>query len=54
MNLFSNRLQAGQILSRMLKDYAGRADIIVLALPRGGVPVGYAIAASLETRKVGV
>ncbi|WP_338016796.1 hypothetical protein [Noviherbaspirillum sedimenti] len=44
---FPDRLQAGQLLSRQLEKYAGRRDVIVLALPRGGVPVGYAIAASL-------
>ncbi|WP_199688118.1 phosphoribosyltransferase [Noviherbaspirillum sedimenti] len=46
---FPDRLQAGQLLSRQLEKYAGRRDVIVLALPRGGVPVGYAIAASLES-----
>lgn len=48
MTLFSDRLQAGQQLASALKDYAGRDDIIVLALPRGGVPVGYAIATALQ------
>lgn len=48
MSLFSDRLQAGQQMASKLKDYADRHDIIVLALPRGGVPVGYAIATALQ------
>lgn len=48
MNPFSNRLQAGQLLAEQLEEYAGRQDVAVLALPRSGVPVGYAIAARLE------
>ncbi|WP_164931979.1 phosphoribosyltransferase family protein [Janthinobacterium sp. 17J80-10] len=48
MSLFSDRLQAGQQLSGSLKEYAGRHDIIVLALPRGGVPVAYSIAKTLH------
>lgn len=43
-----DRRQAGQLLARALGAYAGRADAIVLALPRGGVPVGIAIAARLK------
>ncbi len=49
MNPFPDRLQAGQLLARQLEAYAGRHDVVVLALPRGGVPVGYAIAARLES-----
>ena len=37
---FRDRVQAGQLLSRKLKHYADRPDVIVLALPRGGVPLG--------------
>lgn len=48
MNSFSNRLQAGELLARQLEEYAGRQDVVVLALPRSGVPVAYAIAARLE------
>jgi putative phosphoribosyl transferase len=48
MNPFSNRLHAGQLLARQLEEYAGRQDVVVLALPRGGVPIGYAIASRLE------
>jgi len=45
---FKNRVQAGELLARRLTAYAGRDDVIVLALPRGGVPVGAAIARKLE------
>ena len=45
---FSNRTEAGQQLAAKLLDYANRPDVIVLALPRGGVPVGYEIARSLN------
>lgn len=48
MTLFTDRLQAGQQLASKLEGYAGRHDVIVLALPRGGVPVGYAVAAALQ------
>jgi len=44
---FKDRTQAGKLLARDLREYAGRADAIVLALPRGGVPVGFAIAQRL-------
>ncbi|MES2149546.1 MAG: phosphoribosyltransferase family protein [Pseudomonadota bacterium] len=44
---FHDRAQAGKLLARPLRAYAGRADAIVLALPRGGVPVGYALAQAL-------
>jgi putative phosphoribosyl transferase len=47
--LFSNRAEAGQRLAQELKKYAGRNDVIVLGLPRGGVPVAYEVA-----RKLGV
>jgi predicted phosphoribosyltransferase len=44
---FKDRTQAGKLLARELRDYGGRADAVVLALPRGGVPVGFAIAQRL-------
>jgi predicted phosphoribosyltransferase len=44
---FKDRNQAGQLLARQLAPYAHDPDAIVLALPRGGVPVGYAIAQRL-------
>lgn len=44
---FRDRRDAGQWLAADLHAYAGRPDVIVLALPRGGVPVGYEVAATL-------
>jgi putative phosphoribosyl transferase len=46
--LFANRTQAGQELARRLRKYADRQDAIVLALPRGGVPVGFEVARALH------
>jgi putative phosphoribosyl transferase len=45
---FRDRREAGRQLAAALKDrYAGRSDLLVLALPRGGVPVGVEVAAAL-------
>jgi len=46
--IFRDRAQAGRELARKLARYAGRADVVVLALPRGGVPVGFEVAEALE------
>jgi putative phosphoribosyl transferase len=58
---FSNRAEAGRQLSEKLETYAGREDVIVLGLPRGGVPVAYEVAKRLNApldlfivRKLGV
>lgn len=58
---FRDRSQAGRQLAAALSEYAHRSDVIVLALPRGGVPVGFEVAASLAVpldvflvRKLGV
>jgi putative phosphoribosyl transferase len=46
---FQNRSEAGQLLGRELKSKLGRRDdVIVLALPRGGVPVGFEVAQALD------
>ena len=45
--LYENRHAAGMRLAECLTDYAGRDDVILLALPRGGVPVAFAIADTL-------
>jgi predicted phosphoribosyltransferase len=44
---FRDRRDGGQRLAADLHAYAGRTDVVVLALPRGGVPVGYEVAATL-------
>lgn len=58
---FRDRRDAGQQLATKLAAYAGRNDVLVLALPRGGVPVGYEVAHALgvpldvvTVRKLGV
>jgi predicted phosphoribosyltransferase len=58
---FRDRADAGAVLADLLSSYAGRDDVLVLALPRGGVPVGYELARRLDVpldvfvvRKLGV
>ncbi len=58
---FPNRAEAGRLLAEKLEKYAGRDDVIVLGLPRGGVPVAYEVARALGVpldvfivRKLGV
>jgi putative phosphoribosyl transferase len=43
-SVFRDRFEAGNVLADELKEYAGNPDAIVLAVPAGGVPVGYVIA----------
>src|SRR5262252_8181645 len=45
---FPNRAEAGLLLGTKLSKYAGRDDVIVLGLPRGGVPVAYEVARALR------
>ena len=45
---FRDRAEAGRYLATKLEHYRGRTDLLVLALPRGGVPVGFEVAASLH------
>jgi putative phosphoribosyl transferase len=61
MGPFLDRRDAGRQLANRLTHYASRSDVVVLALPRGGVPVGAEIAATLRApldvflvRKLGV
>ena len=58
---FRNRTEAGRVLAQELRVYANRDDVIVLALPRGGVPVAFDVAHALHApldvfvvRKLGV
>lgn len=46
--MFRDRTDAGVQLARRLQAYAGRPDVVVIALPRGGVPVGRAVADALR------
>lgn len=47
---FRNRTTAGQALAQRLLDYQKQGDVIVLALPRGGVPVAFEVARALDVR----
>ena len=48
MVLFTDRRDAGRKLAKKLSAYANRSDVVVLALPRGGVPVAYEVARALN------
>lgn len=61
IGIFKDRVHAGQLLAEELAKYTGRDDVIVLGLPRGGVPVAYEVAKHLNApldvlvvRKLGV
>src|SRR5512146_2498521 len=58
---FEDRADAGRRLAERLKKYAGEEGVVVLGLPRGGVPVAYEVASRLDlpldvflVRKLGV
>jgi putative phosphoribosyl transferase len=58
---YRDRADAGRAVAARLAEYAGRADVLVLALPRGGVPVAFEVARALKApldvflvRKLGV
>jgi putative phosphoribosyl transferase len=58
---FKDRAEAGRLLAERLAGYSGRLDVVVLALPRGGVPVAFEIVRALRVpldvflvRKLGV
>ena len=46
--IFQNRMDAGRLLARKLTAYANRPDVLVLGLPRGGVPVAFEVAKALN------
>ncbi len=59
--VFRDRRHAGEVLAHSLERFANRSDVLVLALPRGGVPVGFEVAEALRApldvfivRKLGV
>lgn len=59
--MFRDRTEAGETLAERLHRYANRDDVVVLALPRGGVPVAFAVASAIGApldvfvvRKLGV
>lgn len=59
--ILKNRREAGQLLAQQFRHYVGQPDVIVLALPRGGVPVAYEVASALDVpldvflvRKIGM
>src|SRR5882724_807312 len=45
---FRDRVEAGRMLATTLQEYANRNDVVVLALPRGGVPVAFEVAQALH------
>jgi predicted phosphoribosyltransferase len=50
MALFKDRVDAGKKLAKELSKYANRSDVLILALPRGGVPVAFEVAKELNVR----
>src|SRR4051794_41270770 len=59
--VFRDRRDAGRVLGRLLEHYRDQDDVVVLGLPRGGVPVAYEVATALNAtldifgvRKLGV
>src|SRR5262245_23721309 len=58
---YQDRTEAGRLLAERLAKYKNRPDVVILALPRGGVPVGFEVARALKApldvfvvRKLGV
>ena len=48
MTRFEDRFDAGRFLAQQLRHYAGKPDVVVLALPRGGLPVAFEVARALD------
>jgi putative phosphoribosyl transferase len=45
---FADRRDAGRVLAERLGRYTGRSDLLVLGLPRGGIPVAFEVAQALR------
>ena len=50
MSIFKDRVDAGRRLAKELSKYANRPDVLILALPRGGVPVAFEVAKELNVK----
>lgn len=50
MSFFNDRTDAGKRLAAKLSEYANREDVLILALPRGGVPVAFEVAKELNVK----
>ncbi|KKG14789.1 phosphoribosyl transferase [Methanosarcina sp. 2.H.T.1A.6] len=50
MAIFKNRADAGKRLAKELMTYSNRPDVLILALPRGGVPVAFEVAKKLNVK----
>lgn len=48
VSVFRDRFEAGRLLADKLRKYSGKRNVIVLAVPAGGVPVGYTVAKGLD------
>jgi predicted phosphoribosyltransferase len=47
--IFANRAEAGRSLAWRLEKYANRNDVVVLGIPRGGVPVAFEVTLRLDS-----
>ncbi len=47
VSIFRDRFEAGKLLADELQEYVGNRNVVVLAVPAGGVPVGYMVAKEL-------
>lgn len=48
MNIFNNRFEAGSLLAKKLEEYRNDQNAVLVAIPRGGLPIGHAIAQYLN------
>lgn len=48
VSVFRDRFQAGKLFASKLQEFAGNRNVIVLAVPAGGVPVGYTLAKEIS------